>query len=68
MKSYTVVLTQHQISRLISTLKIENDRLSDYIQAFNRPEDAGEVGRIHGDISENIALILHIKSAMTNQG
>lgn len=71
MKSYTVIFTQHQISRIISTLRIENDRLTDYLKAFNRPEDEAERGRIHGDIAENIELIAHLKAAaltVNNQG
>lgn len=63
MTRYTLTLTSQQRSTLIATLKIQNERLEDYLQAFNREDDEAERGRIHADIAENTDLIAHLKSA-----
>ncbi len=63
---FTVSLTFSQRSCLIATLAIQNDRLKDYLEAFDQPEDEDERGRIHADIAENTALITHLKNAQVN--
>ena len=68
MKTYTIILTEHQRSRLVATLRIENERLEEYLTAFNRPADEGERGRIHADLAENVELIKHLNAAAVNQG
>jgi hypothetical protein len=68
MKTYTVILTEHQRSQLIATLRIENERLQEYLTSFDRAGDEAERGRIHADIAENIELINHLKAAANNQG
>lgn len=68
MQTYTVTLTEHQRSRLIATLRIENERLHEYLTSFDRPGDEAERGSIQADIAENIELIDHLKAAASNQG
>ena len=68
MNTYTIPLKEHHRSRIVATLRIENDRLEEYLASFNRPEDEAERGRIHADIAENIELIKHLKAAANNQG
>ncbi len=67
MNTYTITLTEHQRSLIVATLRIENDRLQEYLTSFNRPEDEAERGRIHADIAENIELIKHLKAAAPDQ-